>query len=474
MNPSGAGTYVYQGGSATVSPSSTTAYTVTGTSTAGCLSASAVGNITVAITPTVTINSGTACTGQAFVLNPSGAFSYSYSGGGATVFPSSSTSYTVTGTSAAGCVGAPAICNVTVYATPTVNVNSGMICSGQPFIMTPTGASIYNYSSGSATVFPVVNSSYTVTGTSAQGCVGTNSAISSVTVNSTPTISVISGSVCSGKSFTIVPSGAFLYVYSSGSPVVSPASNTLYFVTGTSAQGCVSSNTAVCAVTVVASPTVAVTGGTVCSGNSYTISPTGASSYTFSSGNAVVTPAGTSTFFVVGSNPGGCTSNSAICTVTVHSLPVLTIQTTNSVMCEGETVTITVSGASQYLWSNGGNLNAIVVSPTVSMGYSVTGIDANGCAKTGTFAQNVDPCLGIRLQEESWFIVYPNPNEGKFAIKSPVNGQYTITDNLGQTVMQFQLPAGENEVSLGECAKGIYFISASLEGTTRRVKLIKE
>jgi hypothetical protein len=263
-------------------------------------------------------------------------------------------------------------------------------------------------------------------------------------------------------------------VYSSGSPVVSPASNTLYFVTGTSAQGCVSSNTAVCAVTVVPSPTVAVTGGSVCSGNSYTISPTGAASYTFSSGNAVVTPAGTSTFFVVGSNPGGCTSNSAICTVTVHSLPVLTIQTTNSIMCEGETVTITVSGASQYLWSNGGNLSAIVVSPTVSMGYSVIATDANGCVKTGTFAQNVDPCLGIKLREGSGFLVYPNPNEGKFMIKNPAKGAFTITDNLGQIIMQFQLPAGENEVSLNECAKGIYFISASFEGTTRRVKLIKE
>jgi hypothetical protein len=104
--------------------------------------------------------------------------------------------------------------------------------------MVPTGANTYTYSSGSAIVSPLVNTSYNVTGTSSQGCVATNTAISNVTVNITPTVSVNSGSICTGNSFTMAPGGASTYTYSNGSAIVSPIVNTSYSVTGTSTNTC--------------------------------------------------------------------------------------------------------------------------------------------------------------------------------------------------------------------------------------------
>ena len=125
------------------------------------------------------------------------------------VSPLTNTSYTVTGTSALGCVGSnTAVSNVTVNTTPTITVNSGVICTGQSFTMTPSGASTYTYSSGSNVVSPLVNTSYSVTGTSALGCIGVSTAVSNVTVNITPTITVNSGVICTGQSFTMTPSGA--------------------------------------------------------------------------------------------------------------------------------------------------------------------------------------------------------------------------------------------------------------------------
>ncbi|MDI3479485.1 MAG: hypothetical protein PWQ14_631, partial [Rikenellaceae bacterium] len=112
LSASGASTYSWShslgsGSSKTVTPTATTTYTVTGTSS-GC-TATATVSVTVNPLPTVlasaspsTINSG-----QSSVLTASGASTYSWNTGGntasITVSPTSTTTYTVTGTSTLGC-----------------------------------------------------------------------------------------------------------------------------------------------------------------------------------------------------------------------------------------------------------------------------------------------------------------------------------------------------------------------------------
>lgn len=54
-------------------------------------------------------------------------------------------------------------------------------------------------------------------------------------------VSAGSGTICTGNSFSLQPSGAVSYTYSSGSPVVSPAVSSTYTITGASSQGCLSS-----------------------------------------------------------------------------------------------------------------------------------------------------------------------------------------------------------------------------------------
>ena len=50
-----------------------------------------------------------------------------------------------------GCVSS-AVADVTVNAVPVVTVNSGAICAGDNFIISPAGADAYTISGGSATV----------------------------------------------------------------------------------------------------------------------------------------------------------------------------------------------------------------------------------------------------------------------------------------------------------------------------------
>ncbi len=392
ITPSGASTYTYSSGSNVVSPTNITSYTVTGTSASGCTNtASAVSTVSVNGIPIISVNSGSICSGNSFTISPSGANTYTYSSGSNVVSPLTNTSYSITGTSALGCVGSnTAISIVTVNSTPSITINSGVICSGKSFTLIPSGANTYTYSSGTNLVSPLTNTSYSVTGTSALGCVGSNTAVSTVTVIATPSITVNSGIICAGKSFTILPSGANTYTYSSGTNVVSPLTNTSYSVTGTSALGCVGSNTAVSTVTVNATPSITVNSGVICSGNSFTITPIGANTFTYSSGSNVVSPTTITNYTVTGVNILGCT-NTAVSTVSVNGIPNISVN--SGVICSGNSFTITPIGANTFTYSSGSN----VVSPTTTSSYTVTGASAFGCNNTAvsTVSVNAIPIISV-------------------------------------------------------------------------------
>ncbi|HEX7413965.1 MAG TPA: PKD domain-containing protein [Bacteroidia bacterium] len=215
--------------------------------------------------------------------------------------------------------------------TTTVTVNSATICAGATTTLTASGASTYSWSTSATTasiiVTPTVTTSYTVAATHTFTAFNTPAVsmgpatTSTVTVNTLPTVSVNSGAICTGSSFTMSPSGANTYTFSSGSAVVTPTTNTSYSVTGTNTQGCVSSNTAVSTVTVNALPNVSVNSATICAGNTTTLTATGASTYTWntSATGATITPTKTitTTYTVTGTDGNGC-MNTATSTVMIN------------------------------------------------------------------------------------------------------------------------------------------------------------
>jgi hypothetical protein len=403
------------------------------------------------------------CSGNSATLTASGATTYTWNPGALTgsnvvVTPTASTVYSIT-SNAVGC--SAATLTLTVNQTPTVTVNSGAACSGNSFTMTPSGASTYTFSSGSAVVTPTANTSYSVTGTSSLGCIS-NVAISSVSLGVTPTITVNSGAVCAGNSFTMSPSGASTYTFSSGNAVVTPTANTSYSVTGTSSTGCVSSNAAVSSVSVNALPTVSVNSGAVCAGSTFTMVPTGANTYTFSSGNAVVTPTANSSYSVTGTNSLGCvSSNAAISTVSVNAAPAVTAVSNTTLICSGSSATLTASGAISYTWNTTATTTAVVISPSVTTSYTVTGSGANGCKNTITITQSVSACAGINANQLSNTIisVYPNPSNGEFTISTDSDMNLSIINNLGQVVKEISINSSNNyNASVSNLANGIYFV----------------
>ncbi len=173
-----------------------------------------------------------------------------------------------------GVAQTPATTTVVVNAQPTITVNSPTICSGQSTNLTASGGSTYLWSTGSTsnpiTISPTANSSYTVTGTDANGC--TNTAVSVVTVNSGVTATASNNSpICEGTvlNLTSTPDGGTNYSWSGpnsfSSAVQNPtitnvtaAASGTYTVTVTLTGGC--TGTAQTTVTVNSLPTISCPG----------------------------------------------------------------------------------------------------------------------------------------------------------------------------------------------------------------------
>lgn len=420
LTANGAVAYAWSDGSAvstlTASPTATTSYTVTGTS-AGCTSAS-VGYITVNPIPITTVSDGNVCDGSPATVSAAGADAYLWSDGTAgadlIVTPSTATSYTVTGT-LLGCTS-EAVSTVQVTPMPVVTVNDANICQGNTATLTPAGATSYLWSDTTFTspksVTPTTTTVYSVFGSTAdcnslptitpdeqnayftcwsQGCIGSDSSI--VTITLLPDVIVNSPAICSGESATLTASGGATYDWQTGetgnSIIVSPLTTTTYNVADNT-PGCMGS--AVSTVTVYPLPTVTVNSETICEGESTTLTTAGASTYVWSDASTTnpmtVSPTTTTSYTVVGTDANGCVGT-AISTVTVNPLPVITVD--SAMVCQGVPATLTASGASTYAWSSGSAGAALTDTPSATNVYTVTGTDANGCSSTGSGTITIIP-----------------------------------------------------------------------------------
>lgn len=486
LTASGATSYTWSTGavsnSIVVSPASTTVYTLTG-SNGGCASA-ITKTITVGSSPTVSINGpGTTCAGSPVVITASGAGTYTWSNSASSasisVSPTVTTSYTVTGTSS-GCSGTSAK-TITVYALPSVAVSGqGAICSGASDNLSASGASSYTWSTSqtgnSISVSPSGTTTYSVTGTDANGC--RNTATKTVAINQAPAINASGGSICPGNSFTLSPSGASTYTYSSESAVVSPSSTQSYTISGTGSNGCQGVPVTV-TVTVSPSLPVSITGpNAICAGSPLTLTASGATTYTWSTGatgNSVSSsPSASSSYSVTGSNGNGCSGTGSI-SVVVNALPAVSAASGSAMLCQGQTGMLTASGASTYTWSTGATGSSISVSPPGTTTYSVSGTDSQGCMGSAMVTQSVSVCTGIASFEgAAGYRVYPNPNNGSFAIETETPATITVYDVLGNALLSRSLEKGRQAVDISGQANGLYYLKVSGTGHTGVTKVVKQ
>src|SRR6056300_1652075 len=330
---------------------------------------------------------------------------------------------------------------VTVNALPTVAVSptSASITSGNSQSLTASGATSYSWSSstglsattgGTVTASPSTTTTYTVTGTDANGCV--NTASSTITVGSSLTAGAIAGNttICSGgdpAAFTSSSSasggtGSYTYEWESSTnsgstwSAISSSNSTTYDVPSgltqtTQYRRKVSdgSNTAysnTLTVTVNANPTITSSVTSVCDGSDITLTGSGTAATTnawvsATTSVATITSAGvltgvsSGTSVITYTDNNGCTVTE---TVTVNALPTVAVSPTSASITSGNSQSLTASGATSYSWSPSTGLSAttggtVTASPTTTTTYTVTGTDANGCVNTASSTITVGSSL---------------------------------------------------------------------------------
>lgn len=397
-----------------VSPSVTTVYTVSTTSPTGCTAVTKTYTVNVLPLPVTTISatpSASICPGASVSLSTPGlTFSeqihnqWTPCSSGCTtaslvVTPTTTTTYTVKLYGANGCTN-------TAQATVTVLTPSNAIsitgntlyCSGQTTTLTANGGTSYTWSPGGATtasisISPTVTTTYTVNGTYA--C-GTASAVITVSVASSPTVTASASPtlICIGQSSTLTASGATSYSwnpggYTTNSVVVTPSVTTTYSVTGTTGL-CSSTRTVIVGVNPPPSATISPVTSTICAAETLTLSIAGKNlSILWSTGatTSTISVSPTITTVYTATVTNGSTGCSTIKSATVYAVPNPTVSVGSYTICAGMTATVTAGGATSYTWNTGANTSSIVVTPSVTTVYTVTG-ENTGCSstsvKTGT------------------------------------------------------------------------------------------
>ena len=396
------------------------------------------------------------CLGQSTTLYVSAAETgtYLWSNGATTdsitISPVVTTPYSVTVTMANGARDS-AIANVTVNPLPVVSINPAAsgICPGGSATLTASGGTSYVWNTAAnttaITVSPAATTTYSVTGTDANTCSATASAIVTVFTPPTVTITPPVSQICIGADTTLTAGGGTSYVWSNAATtaaiIVSPVTTTPYSVTATDANTCTGSATAI--VTVNLLPTININPAAVqiCPGANTTLTATGGTGYVWSNAATTsaitVSPAGATTYSVTGTDANTCTAT-ATASVTINTPPVATITPALSQICTGADTTLTAGGGVSYVWSNAATATAITVSPTATSIYSVTVTDANTC--TGSTSATVTVIPAIVLATINTNVACNGDNTG--AIDLTVSGGQSPFSYLWNTTSTVQNPAG--------------------------------
>ena len=357
------------------------------------------------------------CATPSITLTATGGGTYAWSNGTAVVGTTATLNvttpgtYTVTVTSASGCI-ASATQTITQNITPpnaaiAAPTTSILTCTTTNISLTASGGGTYSWSSGSgiigsnASISISTPGTYTVTVTGSNGC--TTSVPQIITQNisqpnaaiPTPSTSILT---CAVTNINLVATGGVSYIWSSGSTILS-ASNSVnvtvpgtYTATVTGANGCNATASQIVTQNIT-SPNAAITtpATTVlsCATPTINLTGTGGGTYSWFDGGSVIgttatiTVSNSNTYTLTVTGTNGCDSTTSI-TITDNFLsPTPSISASNTILtCTNSSISLVASGGGTYAWTGGSTASTLSVSTPGT--YTVTVTSPNGCTATAS------------------------------------------------------------------------------------------
>ncbi|MBC7534799.1 MAG: gliding motility-associated C-terminal domain-containing protein [Ferruginibacter sp.] len=470
-------------------------YTITYTTGAGCggtVNPSPVVGASSSPTSTATLTNATCSginNGTISVVPPAsgGPFTYTLNPGNIVqvnnpLFTGVATgTYNITFTTATGCIGTVPAVTVGSGSNPVTTATGGTttcpgVNDGSVFVLAPAtgGPFIYTLNPGAVTnntgIFPgLAPGIYTITFTTAVGCIGTVPLNPTVLTGAAPNTTVLAtNATCPGVNdgvLTITPpvtGGPFIYTLNPGNiiqnnnPVfagLAPGTYTITFSTATGCNGTVTGNTSIGPGT---APTAAATAtATTCPGvddGTITIIPPAIGApfiYTLNPGNIiqnnnpVFTLLAPGPYTITFATSLGCTGtvsgNTTVGTGTAPTTPATATPTTCPGVNDGTiTVTPPATGAPFVYTLNPGNIvqnNNPVFTGIAAGTYTITFTTALGCSGTVTGNTTVSGGPAPTTPASATGTTCPGVNDGTITITPPATGApFAYTLNPGNIV----------------------------------------
>ena len=429
--------------------------------------------------PTITFlnssdNTYTACEGDEITVTAAGASSYTWSNGlgsGATVHPTTSGNYTVTGTDANGCQGT-AIAYVNINPAPDFQINgTTAICSGASTTLTASNNALsYSWSTGGNTTSITVNAAgtYTVTGTNNNGCSAEKSVV--VTANEAPTVTISGNNFICGSTPTTLtassnlPNTTFVWNNDTQGATLDINAGGPYSVTGTSENGCTA--TANINVTAKEQPTVSISGKSqICSDETVTLTASSNlpnTTFTWNNGTQGATleinAGGT---YTVEANHDGCT-NTATHTVVTSQIPDAP-QAADASRCGTGEIALSVTpveGMTYNWYASANSQNVLSTEATYTPSVNIT-------TTYYVSAQNADGCQSERTAVTATVIALP---AAPTVSNTNVCGEsdVTLSATSAFTMKWFSDEQGNSEIESTQHVESTttYYVAA-IDGTCR-------
>lgn len=416
--------------------------------------------------------------------------------------PLATTTYTVIGTSAAGCKKSDAV-KITVLPLPVVDAGlNNNVCSGSSVSIQATGASTYVWRPGNSltdsTIFnpvasPTNTTTYTVVGTAANGC--TKSDAVKITVLALPAINAGSDdSICVGSSINLQASGGVFYMWHLGNtlddstifdPIATPITTTTYTVIGTGASGCTKMDAV--KISVFSVPVISAgADDSVCMGSSIQLQASGGLTYTWSPAatlsnasifNPLASPTAGTTYTVTG-NGAGCSRSDAV------YIKVLTNPSVPTIYRGTDTLYCAQSAVSYKWYRNGVEIPGAADQwyKFIQNGtYNVEVYNTSGCSSSSATINILDISVG-EVDGADLLMVYPNPATDNLTFEltmlkesdvqinlTSITGQLVFTDNLNQFTGMYK-----KQISLQGNAKGVYHLQIITNDRVINTKVVKQ
>ena len=325
---------------------------------------------------------------------------------------------------------------VTIYPKFVTNITD-TLCNGGP----------YNFNGQSITQTGI----YVDTLSSIHSC---DSIVNlNIVISTEPVFTLSDTTICIGNPLTLAPQGVggtYSYTWtpqmavptSTGAMTWNPVVSNEFFLLATNNYGCTHLDSLDLTVNPLPNMGLVASSQALCPNESLTLTASGAATYSWSgpgvtlstTNSQTIIPTGSGVFNVVGYTAEGCV-DSIQTNFTLYPKPVLTI-TADQDICDGQMASMTVSGATNYVW-NPATLNGtqVYVSPIVTTNYSVIGFNQFNCSDTVSSIVTVHPNPVAMIGAEPYLLTSDSPI---VAFTNLSSGQVISTWNFDDGTIQEQ------------------------------------